>query len=75
LTTHDGRLAKARQVRRALEKLGWACVGTVGSHRKYRRGSATRIFAHHDSVDLGGPALARIARDYGVRLDELRRLL
>jgi hypothetical protein len=32
-----------------------------------------RIFAHHDNVDLGGPALARIARDYGLRLDELRR--
>lgn len=68
-------MAKARQVRRALEKVGWVCVGTVGSHRKYRRGAATRIFAHHDNVDLGGPALARIARDYGLQLDELRRLL
>jgi len=47
----------------------------VGSHRKYRRGDATRIFAHHDSVDLGGPALARIAKDYGLRLDELSRVL
>jgi len=47
----------------------------VGSHRKYRRGGAMRIFAHHDGVDLGGPALARIAEDYGVQLDELRRML
>jgi predicted RNA binding protein YcfA (HicA-like mRNA interferase family) len=70
-----GRVAKAREVRRALQGLGWEYVGRVGSHRKYRKGSATRIFAHHDSVDLGGPALARIAKDYGVQLDELRRLL
>jgi hypothetical protein len=25
-------------------------------------------------VDLGGPALARIARDYGYTVDELRKL-
>ncbi len=62
-------------MRKALEKPGWTCTGTVGSHRKYRRGGVTRIFAHHDNVDLGGPALARIARDDGLRLDELRRLL
>ncbi len=68
-------MAKARQVRRALEKAGWVHVGMVGSHRKYRRDGVTRIFAHHDAVDLGGPALARIARDYGLRLDVLRRLL
>jgi predicted RNA binding protein YcfA (HicA-like mRNA interferase family) len=68
-------VAKARQVRRALEKAGWVCVGMVGSHRKFRRDSVTRIFAHHDAVDLGGPAMARIAKDYGLRLDELRRLL
>jgi hypothetical protein len=27
-----------------------------------------------DGVDLGGPAMARIARDYGYTLDELRNL-
>jgi hypothetical protein len=28
----------------------------------------------HDGVDLGGPAMARIARDYGYTLAELRKL-
>ncbi|HEY5356539.1 MAG TPA: serine hydrolase [Streptosporangiaceae bacterium] len=33
-----------------------------------------RIWAYHDGVDLGGPAMARIARDYGCMLAELRKL-
>ncbi len=33
-----------------------------------------RIWAYHDGVDLGGPAMARIARDYGYTLAELRKL-
>jgi hypothetical protein len=28
----------------------------------------------NDGVDLGGPAMARIARDYGYTLAELRKL-
>jgi hypothetical protein len=31
----DGRMAKARQVRRALERAGWEFVGMVGSHFKF----------------------------------------
>jgi hypothetical protein len=27
-----------------------------------------------DGVDLGGPVMARIARDYGYTVDELRKL-
>jgi hypothetical protein len=33
-----------------------------------------RIWAYHDGVDLGGPAMARVARDYGYTLAELRKL-
>ena len=33
-----------------------------------------RIWAYHDGVDLGGPAMARIARDCGYTLAELRKL-
>jgi hypothetical protein len=33
-----------------------------------------RIWAYHDGVDLGGPAMARIDRDYEYTPDELRKL-
>ncbi len=68
-------MAKARQVRPAIEKAGWELVRARGSHRIYRRGSATVPFAYHDAVDLGGPALAVVAREFGLTVDELRRLL
>lgn len=68
-------MAKARAVRRALERAGWRLVNIEGSHRKYRNGQAIGIFAFHDREDLGGPALARVAREFGLTLDELRRLL
>ena len=45
-----------------------------GSHRVLVKGNEQRIWAYHDGVDLGGPAMARIARDYGYTLDELRKL-
>jgi hypothetical protein len=38
------------------------------------KGDQQRIWAYHDGVDLGGPAMARIARDYGYTLAELRKL-
>jgi hypothetical protein len=38
------------------------------------KGDQQRIRAHRDGVDLGGPAIARIARDYGYTLAELRKL-
>jgi hypothetical protein len=33
-----------------------------------------RIWAYHEGVDLGGPAMARIAKDYGYTLTALRKL-
>ena len=33
-----------------------------------------RVWAYHDGVDLGGPAVARIARAYGYTVAELRNL-
>jgi hypothetical protein len=38
------------------------------------KGDQQRIWAYHDGVDLGGAAMARIARDYGYTLAELRKL-
>jgi hypothetical protein len=45
-----------------------------GSHRVLVKGHQQRIWAYHDGVDLGAPAMARIARDYGYTVDELRKL-
>jgi hypothetical protein len=33
-----------------------------------------RVWAYHEGVNLGGAAMARIARDYGYTLAELRKL-
>jgi hypothetical protein len=38
------------------------------------KGGQQRIWAYHGGVDLGGPAMARIGRDYGYTLAELRKL-
>jgi hypothetical protein len=39
------------------------------------QGDQQRIWAYHGGVDLGGPAMARIAGDYGYTVAELRKLL
>jgi predicted RNA binding protein YcfA (HicA-like mRNA interferase family) len=68
-------MAKARRVRAAIEKAGWELVRIRGSHRIYRKANRTAPFAYHDSADLGGPAMAVVARAFGMTVDELRRLL
>ena len=56
------------------ERDGWIETRCSGSHRVLLKGNQQRIWAYHDGVDLGGPAMARIARDYGYTLAELRKL-
>jgi len=51
-----------------------ASMAGVSQHRVLVKGDQQRIWAYHDGADLGGPALARIARDYGYTLHELRKL-
>lgn len=68
-------MAKARQVLAALQRDGWAEVRRTGSHRTLEKGGVRQRWAHHDNADLGGPMLARIARDYGYTLAELRRMI
>lgn len=59
----------------ALRRDGWVVKRRSGSHRVLVKGEQQRVWAYHDGADLGGPALARVARDYGYELDELRRKL
>lgn len=48
--------------------------GTAGSHRVLMKDDRQRIWAYHEGVDLDGPTMARIAKDYGYTLAELRKL-
>jgi len=68
------RMPKASRVLAALKRDGWVETRRSGSHRVLVKGSRQRIWAYHDGVDLGGPAMARVARDYGYTVDQLRRL-
>jgi len=67
-------MAKAARVLAALMRDGWTETRRSGSHRVLVKGDQQRIWAYHDGVDLGGPAMARIARDYGYTLAELQKL-
>jgi predicted RNA binding protein YcfA (HicA-like mRNA interferase family) len=66
--------AKAARILAALNRDGWVESRRSGSHRVLVKGDQQRVWAYHDGVDLGSPALARIARDYGYTVDELRKL-
>lgn len=68
-------MARASRVLAALRRDGWVEVRRTGSHRILRRGHVTATFAHHDSEDLGGPIMARIAKDFGYELATLRRMV
>ncbi len=67
-------MAKAARILAALKRDGWIETRRSGSHRVLAKGNEQRIWAYRDGVDLAGPALARIARDYGYTLAELRKL-
>src|SRR5215467_14418089 len=67
-------MARAARILAALKRDGWIETRRSGSHRVLVKGDQQRIWAYHDSVDLGGPAIARIARDYRYTVDELRKL-
>jgi predicted RNA binding protein YcfA (HicA-like mRNA interferase family) len=68
-------VAKARRVLAALLRDGWVVEHQVGSHRKLRKNGVQGVFFFHDKEDLGSPALARVAREFGYTVDELRRMI
>ena len=67
-------MAKAARVLAALKRHGWTETRRSGSHRVLVKDGQQRIWAYHDDVDLGGPAMARIACDYGYTLAGLGKL-
>jgi predicted RNA binding protein YcfA (HicA-like mRNA interferase family) len=67
-------MPKAARVLAALQRDGWVVVRRRGSHRVLRKGDEQRVWAFHDGVDLGGPAMARIAAHFGYTPSALRKL-
>lgn len=64
--------AKARRVLAALLRLGWTIKRESGSHRTLARsGWPDVVFAFHDSEELGPRMLARIAKQTGLRPEDL----
>lgn len=52
-------MAKAARILAALKRDGWIETRRSGSHRVLVKGDQQRIWAYHDGVDLGGPALGQ----------------
>ena len=56
-------MPKAARVLAALKRDGRIETRRAGSHRVLVRGERQRVWAYHDGVDLGGPAMAWVAKD------------
>ena len=64
--------AKARRVLAALLRLGWAVKREAGSHKTLARpGWSDVVFAFHESEEIGPRMLARVARQTGLRPEDL----
>jgi predicted RNA binding protein YcfA (HicA-like mRNA interferase family) len=56
----------------ALFRIGWVLKRQAGSHRVLSRaGWPDTVFAFHDTVEIGPRALARLARQTGLRPEDL----
>ena len=64
--------AKARDVLRALERIGWRVKRQSGSHKTLTRdGYADVVFAFHDRDEIGPKMLARLAKHTGLAPENL----
>jgi len=63
---------KARRVLAALKRIGWVVARQRGSHRILEREGWSNItFAFHESEEIGGKMLAKIAKESGLTVDDL----
>ena len=64
--------ARARRVLAALLRLGWRVKRQSGSHRTLARDAwQDVVFAFHDDDEIGPRMLARIAKQTGLRPEDL----
>ena len=65
-------MPKAKLVLKKLLNIGFKIVHQTGSHRKLRHADGRQlIFAYHDNVDLGRVQIANVAKDAGVKPEDL----
>lgn len=63
---------KARRLLAALRRIGWRIKRERGSHRTLEReGWADFVFAFHDDEEVGPKMLARIAKQTGLRPEDV----
>jgi predicted RNA binding protein YcfA (HicA-like mRNA interferase family) len=67
-------MPKAARVLAALKRDGWVEVHRKGSHRRLEKAGVRRTWGFHDGFDLGKVQMEQIARAFGYKLDDLRRL-
>jgi predicted RNA binding protein YcfA (HicA-like mRNA interferase family) len=68
----EWRATKAGRVLAALLRIGWSIARQRGSHRRLVRPDwAPVVFAFHDGEELGPRILAKIAKDTGLRPEDL----
>ena len=64
--------AKARDVLRALQRIGWKVKRQSGSHKTLaREGHADVVFAFHDRDEIGPKMLARLSKHTGLTPEDL----
>jgi len=64
--------AKAQRVLAALLRIGWSVKRQTGSHRTLQRaGFPDYVFAFHEGAEIGPRMMARIARQTGLRPEDL----
>ena len=64
--------AKAKRVLAALLRIGWSIKRESSSHKTLSRsGWADVVFAFHDKEEIGPKMLARIAKNTGLRPEDL----
>jgi predicted RNA binding protein YcfA (HicA-like mRNA interferase family) len=64
--------AKAKRVLAALLRTGWSVKRESGSHKTLSRpGWPDVVFAFHDKDEIGPKMLARIAKNTGLRPEDL----
>lgn len=64
--------SKAKRVLAALLRIGWQIKRQSGSHKTLSRdGWPDLVFAFHDGDEIGPRMLARIAKNTGLKPDDL----
>jgi predicted RNA binding protein YcfA (HicA-like mRNA interferase family) len=64
--------AKAKRVLAALLRIGWTIKRESGSHKTLsRRGWPDTVFAFHDREEIGPRMLARLAKNTGLKPEDL----